>query len=65
MRLVERVILIQAFFDELRRHLVLVDRAALRDLTTSPMAIDIYLWLAVRRHSLSKEMPIGWDKLWR
>jgi hypothetical protein len=65
MRLVERVILSQAFFDELRRHPVLVDRAALRDLTTSPMAIDIYLWLAFRLHSLSKETPIGWDKLWR
>ena len=29
------------------------------------MAIDIYLWLAFRLHSLPKETPIGWDKLWR
>jgi hypothetical protein len=64
-RLIERVMLSQAFYDELRRHPVLVDRAALRDLTTSPLAIDIYLWLAFRLHSLPKETPIGWDKLWR
>ena len=65
MRLVERILLSQAFFDELRRHPVLVDRAAIRDLTTSPMAIDVYLWLAFRLHSLSKETFVTWDKLWR
>lgn len=65
MRLVERVLLSQAFFDELRRHPVLVDRAAIRDLTTSPMAIDVYLWLAFRLHSLPKETFVTWDKLWR
>ncbi|KAA2212083.1 replication protein RepA [Teichococcus oryzae] len=64
-RLVERVMLSEAFFNELRRHPVLVDRAAVRDLTTSPLAIDIYLWLAYRLHSLPKETPIGWDRLWR
>jgi len=65
MRLVERVLLSHAFFDELRRHPVLVDRAAIRDLTTSPIAIDIYLWLAFRLHSLPKETFVPWDKLWR
>jgi Plasmid encoded RepA protein len=65
MRLVERVLLSDAFFNELRRHPVLVDRAAIRELTTSPMAIDIYLWLAFRLHSLPKETFVTWDKLWR
>ena len=64
-RMVERLLLSQAFFDELRRHPVLVDKAALKDLTTSPLAIDIYLWLAFRLHSLPQETPIGWHKLWR
>jgi hypothetical protein len=41
----------------------MVDRAALRELTTSPLAIDICIWLAFRLHSLPKETPIGWDKL--
>ena len=65
MRLVERVLLSQAFYGELRRHPVLVDRAAIRTLTTSPLAIDIYLCLAFRLHALSKETPVPWDKLWR
>jgi hypothetical protein len=64
-RLIERVLLSQPFFDELRRHPVLVDRAAIRDLTTSPLAIDIYLWLAFRLHSLPKETPVSWDRLWK
>jgi hypothetical protein len=41
MRLVEHVLLSNAFYDELRRHPVLVDRAAIRTLTTSPLAIDL------------------------
>jgi len=65
MRLVERVVLSQAFYNELRRHPVLVDRAAIRTLTTSPMAIDLYLWLAFRLHQLHKETPISWEKLWK
>jgi hypothetical protein len=65
MRLIERLVLSQAFFDELRRHPVLVDRAALRDLATSPLAIDVYLWLAYRLHALQKPTPVGWDRLWR
>ena len=64
-RLVERVRLNQAFFDELRRHPVIVDRRAIADLTTSPLAIDVYLWLAFRLHSLPKETSVSWDRLWR
>lgn len=65
MRLIERLILSEAFYAELRRHPVLVDRAALRDLASSPLAIDVYLWLAYRLHMLEKETPIGWERLWR
>ena len=64
-RIIERVILSQAFFDELRRHPVLVDKTAIRDLSPSPLAIDVYLWLAFRLHSLPKATPIPWERLWR
>ena len=64
-RVIERLILSQPFFDELRRHPVLVDKAALRDLATSPLAIDIYLWLAYRLHALPSETSVPWDRLWR
>lgn len=65
MRVIQRVLLSAAFFDELCRHPVLVDKAALRGLATSPLAIDVYLWLAYRLHALQGETPVGWDRLWR
>lgn len=64
-RIVERVLLSQAFYEELRRHPVLVDKAAIRDLSASPLAIDVYLWLSFRLHSLAKPTPVPWEKLWR
>jgi Plasmid encoded RepA protein len=64
-RIVERVILTQAFYEELRRHPVVVDKAAIRDLSASPLAIDVYLWLSFRLHSLTKSTPVPWEKLWR
>jgi len=64
-RWVERVVLSQAFYDELRRHPVLVDRAALRDIQTSPRAIDTYLWLAFRLHALEGETLVPWPALWK
>ena len=65
LRLVERLILSEAFYNELRAHPVPVDRAAVRDLASSPLAIDVYLWLAFRLHALQDETEVGWDRLWR
>ena len=64
-RWIERVVLSEAFFRELRRHPVLVDRAAIRDIQSSPRAIDTYLWLAFRLHALSEETMVDWPALWR
>jgi hypothetical protein len=64
-RWIERVVLSEAFYRELRRHPVLVDRAALRDIQTSPRAIDTYLWLAFRLHALESETFVPWPSLWR
>ena len=64
-RLVETVLLSEAFYGELRRHPVLVDRAALQDLAGSSMAIDIYLWLAFRLHNLEADTFVGWSRLWK
>ncbi len=63
--MVERLRLSQAFFDELQRHPIPVDRAAIRDIQSSPRAIDIYLWLAFRLPALQGETPITWSALWR
>lgn len=64
-RMIEKVVLSEAFYRELRRHPVLVDRAALSDIQNSPRAIDLYLWLAFRLHALKDETPVSWTALWR
>jgi len=64
-RMIEKVVLSEAFYGELRRHPVLVDRAALSDIQNSPRAIDLYLWLAFRLHALKDETSVSWTSLWR
>jgi hypothetical protein len=48
----EQVRLSEPFYQQLRAHPVPLDEAALRQLRSSSMALDIYLWLAYRLHSL-------------
>jgi len=64
-RMIERVTLSEAFYRELRRHPVPIDRAAIKEIQTSPRAIDVYLWLAFRLHALDAETPVSWSALWR
>lgn len=64
-RMIERVVLSEAFFRELKRHPIPVDRAAIKDIQSSPRAIDIYLWLAFRLHALQAETMVSWSALWR
>lgn len=63
LRLVRRLALSEPFYQELRRHPVLVDKRAIQDLASSPMAIDLYLWLAYRLHALEDDVEIGWVRL--
>ncbi len=63
--MIERLRLSPAFFEELRRHPIPVDRAAIRDIQSSPRAIDIYLWLAFRLPALQVETAVSWSALWR
>ena len=63
--MIERLRLSEPFFNELRRHPIPVDRAAIRDIQSSPRAIDIYLWLAFRLPALQAEASISWSALWR
>jgi len=64
-RMIERVALSEAFYRELRRHPVPIDRLAIKEIQTSPRAIDAYLWLAFRLHALETETPVSWSALWR
>ena len=60
---VEKARLSQSFFDELKKHPVPVEEAAVRQIANNSLALDVYCWLAYRLHSLSGPMPISWKAL--
>jgi hypothetical protein len=64
-RMIERVLLSEAYYREFRRHPVLVDRDAVARIQRSPRAIDVYLWLTFRLHALEERTPVSWSALWR
>jgi hypothetical protein len=59
----DRITLTEEFFRELRAHPVPLDEAALRQLRRSSMALDAYLWLAYRLHSLRGPTRVPWRAL--
>ena len=50
----------EAFYEGLRRHPVPIEEAAIGAISNNSMAIDIYVWLAYRLHSLSKPTHLSW-----
>jgi len=60
---VEKASLSQSFFDELKRHPVPVEEAAVRQIANNSLALDVYCWLAYRLHSLSAPITITWKAL--
>ena len=57
---VETAKLSEGFYDQLRRHPVPLQDAAIRAIANNSMALDVYAWLAYRLHSLDKPRPISW-----
>ncbi len=60
----ERVLLSESFFKSLREHPVPVLESAIREISSKSMAIDVYIWLAYRLHSLSEPTRISWQSLY-
>lgn len=60
---VETVQLSQTFYDQLRRHPVPVEDAAIRAINRHSIALDIYCWLAHRLHVLNEPCEITWRAL--
>jgi hypothetical protein len=60
---VERASLSQSFFDELTKHPVPVEEAAVRQIANNSLALDVYCWLAYRLHSLDQPITISWKAL--
>jgi len=53
----------EAFFEGLKRHPVPIQESAIGAISNNSMAIDIYVWLAYRLHSLSKPTSLSWRAL--
>jgi hypothetical protein len=56
----DRVRLDEGFWRSLREHPVPVREEAIRAISTRSLAIDVYIWLAYRLHSLSKPTAVSW-----
>jgi hypothetical protein len=59
----DKVRLSESFFEQLRRHPIPLEEAAIRALQGHSMALDIYCWLAYRLHVLSGPKDVSWSAL--
>lgn len=53
----------EGFFEQLRRHPVPLEEAAIRALSNNPASLDTYLWLAYRLHALTGPKLVPWPAL--
>lgn len=60
---VETARLSETFFEQLQRHPVPIEEAAIRAINNNSMALDIYCWLAYRLHVLPGSRAISWKAL--
>ena len=60
---VETASLSQSFFEELKKHPVPVEEAAVRQIANNSSALDVYCWLAYRLHSLKEPITVSWKAL--
>lgn len=53
----------EGFFEQLQRHPVPLEEAAIRAINNNPAALDCYLWLAYRLHALNAPRLVTWKAL--
>lgn len=58
-----KVVLSQAFYQEIVTHPVPIDLRVLKELSRSPMALDVYVWLTYRMSYLRRQTTIPWAGL--
>lgn len=61
----EMVRLDEGFYQSLIEHPMPLQEAAIRQIGSRSMAIDVYVWLAYRLHRLEKPTPITWAALYQ
>ena len=59
----ETVRLSETFFEQLKRHPVPIEEAAIRSISNNSMALDIYCWLSYRLHALTTPRSVTWTAL--
>jgi hypothetical protein len=59
----DRVRLDDGFWKSLKEHPVPVREEAIKAIGARSLAIDVYVWLAYRLHSLTKPTPVTWTAL--
>jgi Plasmid encoded RepA protein len=59
----DRVRLDPSFWRSLKEHPVPVREEAIQAIGARSLAIDVYIWLAYRLHSLSKSTPVSWPAI--
>lgn len=53
----------EGFFEQLRKHPVPLEEAAIKALSNNAPALDAYLWLAYRLHALKADRLVTWPAL--
>jgi hypothetical protein len=53
----------EGFFEQLKRHSVPLEEAAIRALANNSAALDVYVWLAYRLHALPGPKLVSWSAL--
>lgn len=53
----------EGFFEQLKRHPLPLEEAAIRSLNNQSAALDCYIWLAYRLHVLKGDLKISWPAL--
>jgi hypothetical protein len=53
----------ETFYEQLRKHPVPLEEAAIRAINNNSMALDLYCWLAYRLHVLTAPRPVTWKAL--
>lgn len=61
----DTVQLSDTFFKALKDHPVPLAEPAIREISNNSTALDVYIWLAYRLHSLDRPTPVGWPALRR
>jgi hypothetical protein len=59
----ETVKLSEGFFEQLKKHPVPIEEAAIRAISNNSLALDIYCWLSYRLHVLKTPTHVTWSAL--